>query len=400
MQQPGSGAARNAGLLVLTNSTTMTDVIRFFPAIDDIPVPDWNALAGSHAGLQHAFLRALEASGCASADTGWTPHHATLWRDGALVAAMPLYRKTHSWGEYVFDWAWAQAYEQHGLAYYPKWLCAIPFSPLPGRRLLGIDAGSKVRLLQATLSAIAEGDDSSFHVLFPDADDTALLAEAGLQIRHGVQFHWRNAGYTDFAHFLSHLTRDKRKKIRQERQRVAAAGVSFAWKHGDGITPAELDFFYRCYSLTYALRRSTPYLTRDFFARLNADAPDSVRLLLAYRDGRPVACAWFLADAEALYGRYWGAVEDISCLHFEACYYQAIDYAIRHGLARFEGGAQGEHKLSRGLASTPITSAHWIRDARFANAIADYLRREQAGVADYLDELDERSPFRRSPPGA
>ena len=376
----------------------MSDTLRFFSRIEDIPASAWNALAGDHAGLQHAFLHALEASQCASADTGWTPHHATLWRNDTLVAAMPLYRKTHSWGEYVFDWAWAQAYEQHGLDYYPKWLCAIPFSPLPGRRLLGIDVATRSQLLHKTLAWITTGEGSSFHVLFPGEEDTALLAAAGLQIRHGVQFHWRNRDYADFADFLNHLTRDKRKKIRQERQRVARAGVHFVWKTGDEINETDLDFFHHCYCLTYALRRSTPYLTRDFFARLNATAPASVRLLIAYRDGRAVACAWFLADAQALYGRYWGAVEDISCLHFEACYYQGIDYAIRHGLSRFEGGAQGEHKLSRGLASTPITSAHWIRDARFANAIADYLRRERDGIAGYLDELDERSPFRPKSP--
>ena len=376
----------------------MSENLRFFKRIEDIPADAWNHLAGDHAGLQHAFLHALEASGSVGGDTGWVPHHATLWEGGALVAAMPLYRKWHSWGEYVFDWAWAQAYEQHGLAYYPKWLCAIPFSPLPGRRLLGADIALRTQLLHETLAWIVAGDGSSFHVLFPDADDTALLTAAGLQIRHGVQFHWHNAGYHDFAHFLSHLTRDKRKKIRQERQRVAAAGVAFDWLAGGDIDDAALDFFYRCYCLTYALRRSTPYLTRDFFARLIATAPDSVRLLIARRAGLPVASAWFLADDQALYGRYWGAVEDISCLHFEACYYQGIDYAIRHGLARFEGGAQGEHKLSRGLVSTPVASAHWIRDARFGAAIADYLRRERAGIAGYLDELDERSPFRSQPP--
>ncbi|MBT0961242.1 GNAT family N-acetyltransferase [Denitromonas iodatirespirans] len=376
----------------------MSDSLRFFERIDAIPAAAWNRLAGPHAGLQHAFLHALEASGSVGGNTGWTPHHATLWEGDTLVAAMPLYRKWHSWGEYVFDWAWAQAYEQHGLAYYPKWLCAIPFSPLPGRRLLGADIAHRAQLLRETLGWIAAGEASSFHLLFPDADDTALAAAAGLQIRHGVQFHWHNAGYQDFAHFLSHLTRDKRKKIRQERQRVAAAGVIFDWLAGGDIGDAALDFFYHCYCLTYALRRSTPYLTRDFFARLIATAPDNVRLLIARRDGKPVASAWFLADAQALYGRYWGAVEDISCLHFEACYYQGIDYAIRHGLARFEGGAQGEHKLSRGLVSTPVSSAHWIRDARFSAAIADYLRRERAGIAGYLDELDERSPFRSQPP--
>lgn len=376
----------------------MTEQLRFVPRLAALEATAWDALAGDQSCVRHAFLSALEESGSVGPDTGWRPHHATLWVGDTLVAAMPLYEKWHSWGEYVFDWAWAQAYEQHGLDYYPKWLAAIPFTPIPGPRLLGRTAADRARLLAAVLAWVAEGGHSSFHVLFPNADDARLLGDAGLMIREGVQFHWRNAGYADFEAFLASLNRDKRKKIRQERRRVREAGIDFQWTTGDQIDEALLAFFYQCYALTYALRRSTPYLSRDFFARLHRAAPERTRLLVARRAGRPVACAWFLVDGEALYGRYWGALEDISCLHFETCYYQAIEYAIDHGLTRFEGGAQGEHKLARGLLSTPTCSAHWIRDARFANAIDDFLRRERHGVALYLDELNERQPFRDPAP--
>ncbi len=372
----------------------MTPELRFFDAIRDIPAHAWDALAGEQPCVRHAYLAALESTGCASAATGWRPHHATLWQGDALVAAMPLYEKQHSYGEYVFDWAWAEAYARHGLDYYPKWLCAVPFTPIPGRRLLGVDRALRAQLLARAMQWVRAGQHGSFHLLFPTHDDATLLEAAGLMIRHGVQFHWQNTGYADFGAFLASLTRDKRKKIRQERRRIADAGIDFFWRSGAQVSAEDLDFFYACYSLTYALRRSTPYLSRDFFAAQAREQPDNVRLLLAKRSGVAIASAWFMIDDEALYGRYWGALEDISCLHFETCYYQAIDYAISHGLMRFEGGAQGEHKLARGLLSTPTCSAHWIRDARFGDAIDDYLARERRGVSLYLDELNERQPFR------
>ncbi|MCB1961299.1 MAG: N-acetyltransferase [Rhodocyclaceae bacterium] len=375
----------------------MTETLRFFPAISDIPAARWDALAGPQPCLRHAYLAALEDTGCVGPTTGWRPQHATLWDDDTLVAAMPLYEKQHSWGEYVFDWAWAEAYARHGLDYYPKWLSAIPFTPIPGRRLLGIDRSARARLLQQVLAWVEAGGHGSIHWLFPTEDDAALMRDCGLLLRHGVQFHWHNAGYADFEAFLAALTRDKRKKIRQERRRVVDAGITFEWRDGHALGAGDLAFFHHCYRLTYAQRRSTPYLSHDFFAALVHAQPASVRLLTASRDGTPVACAWFLVDESTLYGRYWGAVEAVSCLHFETCYYQAIDYAIRHGLTRFEGGAQGEHKLSRGLRSVPTCSAHWIRDPRFRDAIDDHLARERHGVALYLDELDERTPFRPAP---
>ena len=251
-------------------------------------------------------------------------------------------------------------------------------------------------LVTALMQWIQSGGHESFHVLFPTREEAALLAGAGMMIREGVQFHWTNPGYEDFQGFLESLTREKRKKIRQERRKVRDAGIEFLWFSGDEIGEDLLEFFYQCYAITYAVRRSTPYLNKEFFARLHASMPDQTRLVVAHRGGTAIACAWFLQDDEALYGRYWGAMEDISCLHFETCYYQAIEHAIRHGLKRFEGGAQGEHKLSRGLLSTPTCSAHWIREPRFANAIDDFLRRERHGVSLYLDELNERQPFRHS----
>lgn len=373
--------------------------LRFFTRLADLPADAWDALAGDQPCLSHAYLSTLEETGAVGADTGWIPHHATLWESGQLVAAMPLYEKHHSWGEYVFDWAWAQAYEQHGLEYYPKWLCAIPFTPVPGQRILATSPIYQRELVQAVMNWVRAGNHESFHVLFPDRTEAALLAGAGLMIRDGVQFHWQNPGYSDFDAFLASMTRDKRKKIRQERRKVRDAGIEFHWFSGDQIGEDLLDFFYQCYAITYAMRRSSPYLNKAFFARLHQQKPAQTRLAVAHREGTAIACAWFLQDGEALYGRYWGAVEDVSCLHFETCYYQAIEYAIAHGLKRFEGGAQGEHKLSRGLLSTPTRSAHWIREPRFSNAIDDFLRRERHGVSVYLDELDERKPFRTDPPG-
>lgn len=368
--------------------------IRIHPHIDEIPPRQWDALAAGQPVLRHAFLQALEHSGCVGPGTGWQPRHAALWAGGELLAAMPLYLKAHSYGEYVFDWAWAEAYQRNGLAYYPKWLAAVPFTPVPGPRLLGTDGAARQALLDGVLAMVEESGGSSFHLLFPTDEEADWLQARGLMLRTGVQFHWRNRGYGDFEAFLASLSRDKRKKIRQERRRVADAGVSFRVLHGAEAGEADWDFFYRCYALTYAQHRSSPYLNRAFFGQLGRALGPGVVLCLAEAAGRPVAASLCLRDEEALYGRYWGAVEEIPCLHFEACYYQPIDYAIRAGLARFEGGAQGEHKLARGLEPVRTVSAHWLRDGRFADAVARYLARETPGVAAYLDELSERSPFR------
>ena len=379
------------------------DEFRLLGSIADIARQDWDALLppAPTPCLHHAYLHALEASGCVGEASGWTPRHATLWTDGRLAAAMPLYLKTHSWGEYVFDWAWAEAYQRHGLDYYPKWLCAIPFTPVPGPRVLGQDPRARERLM-AGVSRLAESSAlSSLHVLFPGERELASLQQNGLSLREGVQFRWSNTGtdgspYADFDAFLGSLNHDKRKKIRQERRRASAHGLSLSWLNGHTATHEDWHFLYRCYANTYALHRSTPYLNLDFFLRLARNLPEQVVLLVAARAGLPVACAFFLRDEETLYGRYWGAVEPLPFLHFELCYYQAIEHCIAHGLQRFEGGAQGEHKVARGLLPVKTYSAHWIADPRFRTAVDDFLGRERQHMSFYLDELNERAPYRSS----
>lgn len=377
---------------------TRPDGFHLLDSLADIPAAAWDRLADGPPCLSHAFLHGLERSGAVGPGTGWLPCHATRWAQGELQAALPLYRKLHSWGEYVFDWAWAEAYARHGLAYYPKLLAAVPFTPIPGPRLLGRDPAQRRQLLADVLAHARASGLSSFHLLLPDAQETAWLtetaAESGLLLRHGVQFHWHNAGYRDFDDFLARLNHDKRKKIRQERRRAAAHGLTLNWLDGHDASAADWAFFHRCYATTYALHRATPYLNERFFSEFARQRPDEVRLLIACRGATPVAAALFLCDRHALYGRYWGALEPLPFVHFELCYYQAIDYCIAHGLARFEGGAQGEHKLSRGLEPVVTHSAHWLADGRFRDAVDHYLARETAGIGFYLDELAERTPFR------
>ncbi len=372
--------------------------LRIVERLSELEASAWDAIAHDRICVSHALLSTLEDTGCVAPETGWHPCHLTLWRDDDLVAALPLYQKRHSYGEYVFDWAWADAYARHGLAYYPKLLSAVPFTPIPGVRLLGHDDAARQALIRIALELAASSELSSLHLLFPDDRETHWMREAGLSIRHGVQFHWHNRGDRDFDAFLARLNHDKRKKIRQERRRAAAHGLRCDWVDGHQATEAEWRFFHRCYAATYAMHRSTPYLNEEFFPTLAARTPDRVRLLLARRDGEAVAAAFFLRDRDALYGRYWGSSEPLPFLHFELCYYQAIEHCIAHGLERFEGGAQGEHKLARGLEPTVTSSAHWLRDARFREAVDHYLAREADGIDFYLDELSERAPFRK--PGA
>lgn len=369
--------------------------------LHEVDADAWDSIAADQHGivapaLSHAFLCGLEDSACVGRGTGWSPRHASLWRDGLLIAAMPLYEKEHSYGEYVFDWAWAEAYAHHGLAYYPKWLAALPFTPLPGKRLLGRAPEARRQLLHAVLDHVERSGHSSFHLLLPTDEECRWLRDAGLLIRQGVQFHWYNAGYREFEDFLASLNHDKRKKIRQERRRAGAHGLDLSWLDGHTASKDDWNFFHRCYATTYALHRSTPYLNARFFAALAQRQPENLRLLIASRSGQPVASAFFLCDSRTLYGRYWGAVEHLPFLHFELCYYQAIDYCIRHGLDKFEGGAQGEHKLARGLLPVVTHSAHWIGDPRFRRAVDHYLARESAGVDHYLDELNDRTPFRQA----
>jgi uncharacterized protein len=354
---------------------------------------EWNALAGEQPSLRHEFLSALIETGCASARSGWRPQFLLLRRAGALAGAMPLFAKSHSYGEYVFDWAWADAHERHGVRYYPKLLCAVPFTPVRGRRLLAAGASER-RVLAGAARELAQRA-SSLHVLFANDDEAELLRGEGMLLRRTVQFHWKNEGYADFDAFLARLSHARRKNIRQERRRVRDAGVSLRWLEGEAIGRAQWEFFHRCYRHTYAAHGSSPYLSLEFFLRIGAALPRNVAMALAERDARPIAASFFLLDAETLYGRYWGALEHVPLLHFECCYYQAIEYAIGRGLQFFEGGAQGEHKIFRGLMPVEALSAHWLADARFARAIEDYLEREGQGIARYVDELCEHSPFKQ-----
>jgi predicted N-acyltransferase len=353
---------------------------------------EWNALCGTNPFVKHEFLSALLDTGCASARTGWQPRFLLLRRHGQLAGAMPLFAKTHSYGEYVFDWAWADAYARHGLDYYPKLLGAVPFTPVTGPRLLAASDDVRDALLAAALELSRHA--SSLHVLFPTEGEAQLMARHGMILRRTVQFHWRNAGYADFDAFLGRMSHSKRKNIKQERRRVREAGMSFRWLRGTEIDRRHWEFFHRCYRQTYAAHGSSPYLNMPFFSRLGQSLPQHTLMVVAERDGAPVAAALFLVDESAIYGRYWGAVEHVPLLHFECCYYQAIEYAIAHRLDRFEGGAQGEHKLFRGLMPVETVSAHWLAHPGFARAIEDYLARETRGIGRYVDELAEHSPFR------
>jgi hypothetical protein len=374
--------------------TKRNEAIRVVGSAADIDARAWDGLAGGNPLLRHAFVHGLESTGCASAETGWTPCHLSLWHDDVLVGVMPLYLKDHSYGEYVFDWAWADAYHRHGLAYYPKLLCAIPFTPVTGPRVIARDVDSRRTLLAGALAFAERARASSLHVLFPSADIAGECEHAGMMLRKGVQFHWRNPGYRDFDDFLGTLTREKRKKIRQERRRVHEEGIEFRWLTGSEATEEDWVFFERCYRRTYRDHHSTPYLNLAFFLHLAQQMPQNVLLIQARRDGKPIAATFnIVAGNEALYGRNWGAVAHVPLLHFECCYYQTIEFCIANRIGRFEGGAQGEHKMARGLMPVEIVSAHWVAHAEFRRVIGDYLARETRGIGQYVDELNERSPF-------
>ncbi len=370
--------------------------VRILDSLADVAPEQWDRLAGGHPFLSHAFLHAMNETGCASEQTGWLPQFVTLWNGDTLAGALPLYLKTHSYGEYVFDWAWAEAYNRHGLEYYPKLLSAIPFSPVSGPRLLAPDAATRRLLIDAAMSLAHRL--SSLHCLFPPEEEAREWQAAGLMLRQGVQFHWKNQGYADFEAFLSQLSHDKRKKIRQERRRVREAGVVLTRFCGADITAEHWTFFTHCYNLTYRAHHSTPYLNLAFFERLGQTMPENVLLIIAERDGRPIASTLNIFTEEALYGRYWGATEHVPMLHFEACYYQALEFCIERGIKLFEGGAQGEHKLARGFLPTRTWSAHWLQHPRFADAVEDFLVRESKGIERYVDELNEHSPFKAATP--
>ena len=442
----------------------------------EVDATAWNALLAlqSHPTpfMRHEYLAALHESESAVPHTGWTPRFMTLWEGDLLVAACPLYLKSHSYGEYVFDWAWASAYEQHGVPYYPKAVVAVPFTPVPGTRLMARDAAARQGLVQALCQWCEDEGLSALHVLFASDDDVLTGAREGLMLRHTVQFHWKNVAptlgtdvsslppegalaalgrpgggsgaaptlgtggfllptesvlaaveshcdsgsaaagtlaYRDFDDFLAHLTQEKRKKFRQERRRVAEAGVIFRWALGADITADDWNFFYRCYERTYLEHGNPPYLTRAFFQQMADRMPEHWLLFIAEREGRPIASSLIAISAQpssargqyhskyagcTAYGRYWGALERVDCLHFEACYYQPLAWCIAHGVQRFEGGAQGEHKMARALLPVPATSMHWLAHPAFADAVVRFVAREVAGVEQYLVHLQARSPFR------
>jgi hypothetical protein len=416
-------------------------VIRVFDRFSDVADHHWQTLWAAEATqgrepdpfVLPSYGAALLDSGSATPATGWTLQLLTLWdaSEQRLHAACAAYIKTHSYGEYVFDWAWADAYARHGLPYYPKAVVAVPFTPVPGPRLLATDAPARQALMQALIAWGEEQQLSSLHLLFADPQDLAAAQATGLMLRHTVQFHWHNGvsgaiegadvvegmkdidrvPFTSFDDFLSSLSQDKRKKIRQERRKVAQAGVRFRTLRGRDISEADWDFFYRCYERTYLEHGNAPYLTRDFFARLASSQPDNWLMFVAMNaNGQNIASSLIAlnplnesdtgqkglnSSPTVAYGRYWGALERVDCLHFEACYYQPIAWCIAHGVQRFEGGAQGEHKMARALLPVRTTSAHWLAHPAFAQAIDRYLEREAEGVAGYLSNLASRTPLKQ-----
>jgi predicted N-acyltransferase len=376
---------------------------RFLDSIAQIDAQKWNSLAGStQPFLRHEFLLALEESGCTAPRTGWTPRHLIIEAaNGTPVAAMPLFRKAHSRGEFVFDFSWASAYAQHGLRYYPKLLTAVPFTPVCGPRLLlrpDIDARAMTESLVRAVTDYARSEQlSSWHVLFPTEEIAASLDTAGLVLRRDCQFHWHNQGYESFEAFLATFTAEKRKKVKRERRRVAEAGIEFDTLSGAQLDNALWSTLYGFYADTFHRHGHEPYLNLNFFKRIGAAMPDQLMLKVARVGREPIAVAIFFVGENALFGRYWGAGGNYHSLHFETCYYQGIEYCIDNKLQRFEPGTQGEHKVPRGFVPALTSSAHYIADQRFAAAIRDFARREARGVDHYAAAVNEHVPYHRAP---
>jgi predicted N-acyltransferase len=375
-------------------------LLRVVSRIAELPACDWDACAGEdNPFISHAFLKALEESGSASAETGWLPQHLLLEDSGGmLIGCMPCYLKSHSQGEYVFDHGWADAYERAGGRYYPKLQVSVPFTPVTGKRLLvrpGEDAREREAiLLQAAVQVADRLGVSSLHLTFPTREEWRLAGELGFLQRTDQQFHWRNEGYRDFEDFLAALTSRKRKAIRKERREALEGGVEIEWVTGRDLTEAHFDAFFAFYLDTGSRKWGSPYLTRSCFSLLGETMADRILLVLAKRSGRYVAGALNVIGRDTLYGRYWGGIEDHPFLHFEVCYYQAIEFAIAHRLARVEAGAQGAHKLARGYLPSETCSAHYIADLGLRRAVADYLKRERRAVARDIALLTKESPYR------
>jgi predicted N-acyltransferase len=374
--------------------------LEILDSIHDIGAASWNRIVGADPFLRHQFLSAMEESGCVGPATNWRPSHLLLKdRNGELAGMLPLYLKFDSRGEFVFDWSWADAYERAGIDYYPKLVSAIPYTPATSLRLLirdTDDANAIAAKLLAGAQDLAERlQMSSLHILFPDYREHGHYERAGLLPRKGCQFHWRNDAYANFDEFLSRFSSAKRKKANRERRRIREAGIAFEHLHGAQVSPCEWDAIYEFYSRTFLRRGRQPYLNRAFFEQVAATMPESLVVILARYEQRPIATAICFRSDDTLYGRYWGSLADFHSLHFEACYYQGIDYCIAEGLRRFEPGTQGEHKVSRGFSPTATWSYHWLAEAAFRDPIKDFLQREADHIDAYMDDLNDHLPYRR-----
>lgn len=376
--------------------------VRFVDSIDEIDRQHWNSLAAdSSPFLKHEFLSALENTGCTTRESGWEPCHVAVYDSKAtLVAVMPLYQKFNSYGEYVFDWSWADAYRSNGIPYYPKFLTAIPFTPSVGPRILVNEKFHKEtvgeQIVTSVLQRANELEISSWHVLFPTEQESDLLAAQGMKAREGCQFHWFNRGYSNFDDFLAALNSRKRKNIRKERQAVAKQDIRFQVLEGNEIDEELWKHFYVFYQSTYMVRGMQGYLSEEFFLQIAETMPENLFLVVARLEEQIIAGALFFRDNKKLYGRYWGSLEEYQFLHFETCFYQGIDYCIEHGLEQFDAGAQGEHKIQRGFEPIRTLSNHWIRHPTFAEAVDDFLEREQIHIARYREEAGRLLPFKKS----
>jgi predicted N-acyltransferase len=377
--------------------------LRVIPRISDVDEAHWNALLAPESGpfVKYAFLDALEKTGCVGGNTGWQIAHLLIeTQHSELVGAMPLYLKNHSYGEFVFDWAWAQAYEQNNMSYYPKALSAIPFTPVRSPRVLALGTMNKIVIQEMLITGLkaltSQNSLSSAHVLFPEKGELEELKKQGFMLRDSVQFHWHNQGYQNFEDFLAALTMKRRKNIRRERAEVASNQLNYRHISGANASADDWSFFYRCYENTYREHHSNPYLTEECFQLLGRVMPEHFHLIIANIDERPIASSLLVVDhlTSKVYGRYWGAVEYFRCLHFEMAYYQAIEYCIKEGIQTFEGGAQGEHKMARGFLPITLQSAHWIADPGFSAAVKRFLDREREGMAAYVDELEQHIPLK------
>lgn len=369
-------------------------------SISEIGADDWNSVAGSrYPFLRYEFLHAAENTGSVSPAEGWQPRHLVArYADGRIRAALPLYEKQHSWGEFVFDWAWAQAYERAGLDYYPKLVSTVPFTPATSTKLLRRnpdDTEIAGILLDAAIALAGELECSSVHILFPEQEETSLMEQAGFLLRKDCQFHWRNRNYNDFDEFLATFSSAKRKKARRDRRRVSEAGIRFRRLSGAELTPPLWETVYDLISRTFMRRGSLPYLRREFFSEISRLLPENILVVLAETGEQAVAAAVFFVSEEALYGRYWGSTGHYNALHFETCYFQGIDYCIEHNISRFEPGTQGEHKVSRGFTPATTWSCHWLAQPAFLAAIDDYLNEEGQHVERYMQAVDEHSPYRK-----